>query len=130
MEAPTGDSRVVGNATQVTSAILADWHLTRHLISYTNVAWYSSFGGKGPHMSFIGYDTALALASPRRLRPALEFAVSTNTSNGRTQALIQPDLLFRKGAHFEFKLGLPAGLNSISPTLGIHAQLAIFWGES
>lgn len=130
MEAPTGDSRVVGDATQVMSAILADLHLTGHLISYTNVAWYSSFGGTGRHMSFIGYDTALALAGPRRLVPALEFAGSTNTSNGRTQAVIQPDLLFRKGAHFEFKLGIPAGLNSISPTLGIHAQVAIFWGES
>jgi hypothetical protein len=130
IEAPTGNSRVVGNATQVMSAILADWQLTRHLISYTNVAWDSSFRGTGRHMSFIGYDTALALASSHRLRPALEFAASTNTSNGRTQAVIQPDLLFRKGAHFEFKLGMPAGLNSISPTLGIHAQLAIFWGES
>ena len=130
IEAPTGDSSVVGNATQVMPAILADWHLTKRLISYTNVAWYSSFGGTGRHLSFIGYDTALVLASPRRLIPALEFAGSTNASNGRTQAVIQPDLLFRKGAHFEFKLGMPAGLNSISPTLGIHAQLAIFWGES
>ena len=129
VEAPTGDSRLVGNATQVMSAMLADWHLTRHLITYTNVAWDFSFGGTGRHMSFIGYDSAVALAGPRRVIPALEFAGSTNTSNGRTQAVIQPDLLFRKGAHFEFKLGVPAGLNSISPTLGIHAQLAIFWGE-
>ncbi len=130
IEAPTGDSRLVGNATQVMSEIVADWHLTRRLISYTNLAWDSSFGGTARHMSFIGYDTTLALARRRRLIPALEFAGSTNTSNGRTQAVIQPDILFRKGAHFEFKLGVPAGLNAISPTLGIHAQLAIFWGES
>jgi hypothetical protein len=130
VEAPTGDSRVVGNATQVMSAILADWHLTRHLVAYTNVAWDSSFGGTGRRMSFVGYDTALALAGPHHLIPAIEFAGSTNTGNGRTQAVIQPDLLFRKGTHLEFKLGLPTGLNSISPTLGIHAQLAILWGES
>jgi hypothetical protein len=111
IEAPTGDSSVVGNAAQVMSAILADWHLTRHLTSYTNVAWDGSFGGIRQHMAFIGYDSALALAGSRCLIPALEFAGSTNTSNGRTQAVIQPDLLLRKGSHFEFKLGVPAGLS-------------------
>jgi hypothetical protein len=130
IEAPTGDSRVVGNATQVMSAILADWHLTRHLLGFTNLAWDSSFGGTARRMSFLGYDTTLAVASRRHLIPALEFAGSTNTSSGRTQAQIQPDLLFREGARFELKLGMPIGLNSISPTLGIHVQLAIFWGES
>lgn len=130
VEAPTGDSRLVGNATQVQSAIFADWRLSKHLIAYTNLAWDSLLGGTAPHMSFIGYDATVALASRRRLIPALEFAGSTNTGNRRTQGVIEPDLLFRKGAHLEIKLGIAAGVNSISPTLGIHAQLAIFWGES
>jgi hypothetical protein len=128
VEAPTGDSRLVGDATQVMPEILADWHLTRHIVSYTNVSWDISLGGTGKRVSLITYESALALANRLRLTPVLEFAGSTNTSTGRTLAVMEPDLLFRKGAHFELKLGVPAGLNSKSPTLGIHAQLAMFWG--
>lgn len=130
VEAPTGDTRLVGNATQVMPEILADWHLTSRLVSYTNLGWDFSLGGSGRRVSLIAYESALGLASQRRLIPVLEFAGSTNTSTGRTLAVIEPDLLFRKGTHLELKLGVPAGLNSESPTLGIHAQLAIFWGEN
>jgi hypothetical protein len=129
VEAPTGDSRLVGNATQVMPEVLADWHITRHVVSYTNVSWDLSLGGTGKRISLITYESALALASRLPITPVLEFAGSTNTSTGRTLAVMEPDLLFRKGTHFELKLGVPAGLNSRSPTLGIHAQLALFWGR-
>jgi hypothetical protein len=130
VEAPTGDSRLVGDATQVMPEVLADWHVTRHVVSYTNVSWDLSLGGTGKRISLITYESALALASRLPITPALEFAGSTNTSTGRTLAVMEPDLLFRKGTHFELKLGVPAGLNSRSPTLGLHAQLAMFWGKT
>jgi hypothetical protein len=130
VEAPTGDSRLVGDATQVMPEILADWRLTRHIVSYTNVSWDLSLGGTGKRVSLITYESALALATRLHLEPVLEFAGSTNSSTGRILAVVEPDLLFRKRAHFELKLGVPAGLNSNSPALGLHAQLAIFWGKT
>jgi len=72
----------------------------------------------------------VAFVSRRSIVPVVEFAGSTNTSTGRTLAVIEPDILFRKWPHFELKLGIPAGLNAKSPTLGLHAQLAMFWGRS
>jgi hypothetical protein len=107
---------------------LADWRLSRHIVSYTNVGWDLSVGGTGKRISLLTYESALGFASRRNVMPAVEFVGSTNTSTGRTLAVVEPDILFRRSPHFELKLGIPAGVNSKSPTLGLHAQLAMFWG--
>jgi hypothetical protein len=128
VEAPTGDSRLVGNAAQVMPELLADWHLSRNLTVYTNAFWDVGWGGSGRRVSFLAYQAASALPSLYRFVPVLEFAASTNTSTGRTLAVLQPDLLVHGGHHLEFKLGVPFGLNANTAGIGFRAQLAIFWG--
>ena len=128
VEAPTGDSRLVGDATQVMPEILANWRLTRHVVSYTNVSWDLSLGGTGKRVSLITYESAVALATRFSLTPVLEFAGSTNISTGRTLAAMRARPPISEGNSYELKLGVPAGVNSRSPTLGLHAQLALFWG--
>lgn len=128
VEAPTGDSRLEGNATQLMPQLLVDWRVKKHIVSFTNVGWDLSVGGTSKRISLLTYETAAGLDSWRNFMPAVEFAGSTNATTGRTIAVLEPDVLFRRWTHFELKLGLPAGINSKSPTFGLHAQVAMFWG--
>jgi hypothetical protein len=128
VETPTGDTRLDGNATEVTSSLLAEWHPRRQLVIHSNLRFEHSFGGTGTRTAFLEYASALAWLAARHVVPALEFVGSTDTISGRTELIVQPELIFRAGPHWELKAGLQRGLNDRTPPFGVRAQVAWFWG--
>ena len=128
VETPTGDRRLVGDATQVMPALLADWQPVRKLVVHSNLTFDRSVGGTRP-AAFLESQNAVVWRPGGRVVPVFELVSSTNTLQLRTQAIAQPELIVRAGAHLEWKAGLQLGLNSATPSVGLRLQLAILWGR-
>lgn len=129
VEAPTGDTRIIGNATQVMPSVFVDWHLARKTVIYSNLTVDRWIGGGLPKAAFLEYSTAVAWLATRHVVPVFEFASSTDLKTGRTQAVGQPEMILRTGPHLELKAGLQRGLNSHTARLGIRGQIGWFWGK-
>ena len=82
-EAPTGDSRLVGNATQVMPTLLWYWRPIYQAFAYSNLTFERSIEGTGPGVAFLEDHTAITWRATSHLVPTLEFTASTNTSAGR-----------------------------------------------
>lgn len=129
VEAPTGDTRLVGNATQVMPAIFADWRPARQIVVHSDLMFDRSVGGTGSGSGFFGYGNAVVWLATKHFVPVLEFVGNTNTITGTTQLVEQPEVILRVGPHWEFKAGLTFGLNPRTPHLGLRAQVDWFWGK-
>jgi hypothetical protein len=128
VEAPTGDTRLVGNATQVMPEVLADWRPLSQVVIHSNLNFDRSVGGGSPKAAFLEYSNAVAWRAATHLVPAFELVGSTNTITSRTQLIALPEIILRAGSHLECKAGLQLGLNAATPALGLRAQLAWSWG--
>jgi hypothetical protein len=128
VEAPTGNTHLNGNATEVTSSLLAEWHPMSKLVFHSNLRYEHSFGGTGARTAFLEYANALAWLTARHVVPTFEFVGSTDTISRRTELIVQPELIFRAGPHWELKAGLQRGLNDRTPRFAMRAQVAWFWG--
>lgn len=128
VEAPTGDTELVGNATQVMPGVLADWHPTSRIVLHSNITFDRSVSGR-PKAAFFQYADALVWAGSKRVLPVFEFVGSTNTITGRTQLVGQPELIASIGQHLELKGALQVGLNSKTSRLGLRTQAAWSWGK-
>jgi hypothetical protein len=129
VEAPTGNTRVVGDATQVMPTVLADYRFLKNIAGHANITYDRSVGRTHTRASFLEYQTALAWRPGARFTPVVEFAGSTNTFKLRTQMITQPEIILRIGRRLEWKSGLQLGLTSNTPPVGIRIQLAAFWGK-
>jgi hypothetical protein len=129
VEAPTGDTRLVGDATQVMPAVLVDWRPAHRLALYTNLLFDRSIGGTSPPTGFFGYGNAAVWQATTHFIPAVEFAGSTSIISGRTQLAAQPELIVREGQRWDLKAGVTFGLNPQTPHLALRAQLEWFWGN-
>ena len=83
VEAPTGDSRLVGNATQVMPTLLWYWRPISQVFVYSNLTFDRSIEGTGPVVAFLEYHAAITWRATSHLVPAFEFVASTNTIAGR-----------------------------------------------
>jgi hypothetical protein len=129
VEAPTGDRRLAGDATQVIPALFTGWHPAREIAIHSNLLWDDSFDGSRHKAPFVEYDHAVVWLATAHLAPVLELAGSTNTVTGRILLAGVPEVIFRKGAHLELKAALPLGLNSQTPRVAVRIQMALFWGK-
>jgi hypothetical protein len=127
--APTGNTRVVGDATQVMPTVLADYRLPGNLAAHANLAYDRSVGRSLSKASFLEYQTALVWRPGALFTPVVEFVGSTDTFRVRTQMITQPEIILRLGRRLEWKAGLQLGLVSTTPPVGIRIQLAAFLGK-
>jgi len=128
VEAPTGDTQLVGNATQVMPGVLVDWHPTPQIASHSNVIFDRSVGGMTGKSAFLEYSNAVVWVATNHFLPVFELVGSSNTITARTQLVGQPELIVPVGRHFELKGGLSLGLNSETPHIALRTQVAWFWG--
>ena len=129
VEAPTGNTRIVGNATQAIPEALVDWRPARQVMFHSNIAFDDALGGTGPKVAFVEHSTSVVWLATTHVSPVFEFVGSTNTTTGRTQLVAQPEAILRQGSHLELKAGLSLGVNSHTPSVGLRSQVAWFWGR-
>ena len=129
VEAPTGDTKLVGNSTQVISGVLADWRPISRLAIHSNMMFDHSVGGTGRTSSFFEYANAFAWSASRHVVLVFEIAGSADTITGRTQLVGLPEVIVPIGQHLELKAGLSPGLNSETHQLALRTQVAWHWGK-
>lgn len=100
VEAPTGDTQLVGDATQVMPGVLADWRPTSRIVIHSNLMFDRSIAGTGRKSAFFEYANAVAWTATHHFLPVFEFVGSSNTITGRTQLVGQPELIVLIGRHF------------------------------
>jgi hypothetical protein len=129
VEAPTGDTRLVGNTTQAMPAVLGFWRPMSQVVVYSNLTFDHSIGGTGPSAAFLEYKSAVTWRATIHFAPTFEFVGSTNPITDRTELVAVPEVILRAGPHLEWKTGLQVGLNAETPEFGLRAQLAWSWGK-
>jgi hypothetical protein len=128
VEVPSGDSRIVGNETQLMPGVLAEWHATPNLLLRSNLAWNTTVTGTTGRFAFLEYSNAAVWLASRHWIPMIESVGSTNTVRGGTQVIVQPELIVAPSRHLELKLGLSLGAVA-TERYTIRSQLAWFWGK-
>ncbi len=128
--APTGPSELAGEFTEVGALIHVDKYLGERLRTHSNVGWETTInsGAEGPERIFV-YRNALVWMASLRWNPVLEVLGATDTNTGETELAVQPEIIFWANRHLELKAGVPIGLTSSTPDVGVRWQLAIIWGS-
>ncbi len=129
VEAPTGNRRIAGDATEVGLFLHYDKELGERVVLHGNYGWSSTIGGSEPPERLFRYHSAAVFLATLRWNPVLEIVGSTDTARWRTELAIQPEIIFWAGPHLELKLGLPVGLTGAAPRIGVRAQIAIIFGR-
>lgn len=129
VEAPTGDTRLVGDATEVIPALLAEWRPVSSIAIHSNIRFDHSLGRTVANTAFLEYENAVVWLASDHVVPVVELVGSTNTITSRSRVIVQPEVIVRHGPHWELKAGLQLGLNRLTPSVGIRTQLAWFWGK-
>lgn len=128
LEAPTGDSAIVGNEIQLMPAVLAEWHVTSRLWLRSNFGWDTAVSGATGRFAYLEDANAVVWRASPRFMPVLELVGSTNTRTGNTQRILQPELIVAPSRHLELKAGFAVGLVAVRG-YAIRSQLAWFWGK-
>jgi len=129
VEAPTGARDLVGDATELGAALHVDKSLGRRLRFHSNLGWETTADGSEPPERVFFHRNAIVWMATLRWNPVLELLGETETRTGESKLAIQPELIFWGNRHLEFKVGVPVGLTSSTPTIGVRAQISILWGS-
>jgi hypothetical protein len=129
VEAPTGASEVVSDATEVGAALHVDRYVGERGRLHSNLGWTTSIAGTDQPERLFHYSNAIVWMASLHWNPALEILGETETRTGETRLAVQPELIFWASRHLECKVGIPVGLTSATPAVGVRAQIAIIWGS-
>lgn len=126
--APTGNRLLAGDATELSAGIFLDRTLTDRVIFHSNTIWGITAGGTKRPERTLEYNNAVVWFATFHWIPVLEVLGTTETTSGRTELAIQPEVIYHANPHLELKLGLPVGLTHAAPNIGVRAEAAIIWG--
>jgi hypothetical protein len=127
VEPPTGRKQLVGDGSELRAGIFADRSVGNHIVLHSNIDWGTTVGGLSRRQPVLEYHDAVVWSRNSRVVPVFELVGDTNTATGKTELALQPEVIYRSCKHLELKVGLPLGLTSSSPGIGIRTQLAILW---
>ena len=128
LEVPSGDSAIVGDNTQLMPAVLAEWRAARRVIVRSNLAWNTVVAGTTPPFANLEHSHSVAWLVNRHFTPVFEFVGSTNTRNGSTQLVVQPEIIFAYTRFLELKAGLSSQFYP-EPHYDLRMQMAWFFGK-
>lgn len=128
VEAPTGSSALVGDATEVGAALHVDRYLNKRVRLHSNLGWSTSVGGREAPERVFRYSNALVWMAHLHWSPVIEVLGETETRTGETRLAVQPEMIFWANRHLELKVGVPIGLTSSTADVGVAAQVFTTWG--
>ncbi len=128
VEAPTGNRRISGDATEAGFALHFDHEFGKRVLFHGNYGWSTSIGGSEERERVIDYRSAFVFPVARRWSPTVELLGRTDTATGHTEFTVQPEMIYYVSPHWEAKVGVPLGVTRGSPSVGVRAQLAWIFG--
>lgn len=129
VEAPTGSRHVADDATELGAALHVDKFLGERVRLHSNLGWTTGVGGSERPERVFRYNNALVYSATLHWNPAVELLGETETRTRETRLALQPEMIFWANRHLELKVGIPVGLTSSTPSIGVRAQVAIVWGR-
>jgi hypothetical protein len=109
-------------------AVLAEWRAARRIIVRSNLAWNTVVAGTTPPFANLEHSHSVAWLLNRHFTPVFEFVGSTNTRNGNTQLVVQPEIIFAYTRFLELKAGLSSQFYP-EPHYDLRMQMAWFFGK-
>jgi hypothetical protein len=128
LEVSSGDSAIVGNATQLMPMLLSEWRVLPAVSLRSNLAWNTTVGSPNEKFANFQHANAVVWSLNRWVMPVFEVAGSTSTLTGTSQVAVQPEVIVAPSEHFELKAGLSVALIP-TPHYAMRSQLAWFWGK-
>ncbi len=125
----TGNRRLAGDATETGVALHFDKEFGERALFHGNYGWSTTVGGSEEHERLFFYRSAVVVPLTLRWNPVLEVLGETNIKTGRTELLVQPEMIYYFSPHWELKVGVPLGITSASPGVGVRAQVAWIFGR-
>lgn len=127
---PTGDRSLAGDTTEAGAALHFDYNIGRRAFFHGNYGWFATLGGSEPREHTFVYKSALIVPASYRWNPGVEVLGRTDTATGRTELVVQPEVIYYVSPRWELKFGLPVGFTAASPGLGVRAQVVWIFGRA
>lgn len=129
IEAPTGNRHIAGDATEAGAALHIDKEFGERLFFHGNYGWGSTIGGSEEPERTFHYASALVWPVSHRWNPTLELLGQTDTATGSTEFVVQPEIIYYAGPHWEIKAAVPLGTTNASPRVGVRFQVSWIFGK-
>lgn len=129
VEAPTGNRRISGDATEAAFALNFDREFGKRVLFHGNYGWSTSIGGSEERERVLDYRSAFVFPVSLWWNPTVELLGQTDTATGHTEFLVQPEMIYYLSSHWEMKVGVPLGVTHGSSRVGVRAQVAWIFGS-
>ena len=129
LEIPSGDKTVVERAWGVGGAVHLDTHLAERFFTHTNIGYETPVANFVEKDKNFFYKFAAMYEATEEFQPVLEFVGQHSFHSGETQAALVPEGIWKAGEHWELKAGIPVGLTSSTPDVGVQMQVTWKFGE-
>jgi hypothetical protein len=126
---PSGDKRLAERAWEVGGAIHLDTHLHDRWFTHMNIGYETPVAGFEEKEENFFYKVAAMYEASERVQPVVEFVGEHDFHSGETRAALVPEAIWRAGEHWELKAGVPLGLTSSTPDVGVQVQVTWKFGE-
>lgn len=130
IETPTGNRSLFGDTPELSPGLFLERYVGQHIRLHSNLSWRTTVGDAEEPERVFEYRNAVLWFASERWVPGLELLGATNTDNGETSFTVQPELIFLAGPHLELKVGMPLGVTSHAPDIGVRGQVTILWGDT
>jgi len=128
---PSGDKRVAERAWAVGGAIHLDTHLSDRFFTHMNIGYETPVANFAEKEKNFFYKFAAMYEASERFQPVLELLGEHdfNIDGGKTHLAIEPEGIWKAGARWELKAGIPVGLTASTPDVGVQVQVTWKFGE-
>jgi len=126
---PSGDKRIAERAWEAGGALHLDTHLHSRFFTHMNVGYETPFARFEEKEKNFFYKFAAMYEATERVQPVLEFLGEHDFASGETRAALVPEAIWRAGERWELKAGVPLGLTSSTPGVGVQFQVSWKFGE-
>ena len=128
VEAPSGEAAVAERATTVGGRLHLDKSFGEAIFTHFNFGYRTSVNRFVEKEKSIEYSGAVIWAATLRWNLGVEL-VGKKQLNGSSDVALVPEVIYYVGPHMELKFGLPLGLTSSTPGVGVQVQIAIAFGK-
>ena len=129
LEIPSGDKTVAERAWGVGGALHLDTHLADRFFTHTNIGYETPVAGFVEKDKNFFYKFAAMYEATEQFQPVVEFVGRHDFHSGLTEAALVPEGIWKAGEHWELKAGIPVGLTSSTPDVGVQVQVTWKFGE-
>ncbi|HTK96199.1 MAG TPA: hypothetical protein VL382_11245, partial [Terriglobales bacterium] len=126
---PSGDKRVAERAWTVGGAVHLDTHLADRFFTHTNIGYETPVADFIEKEKNFFYRFAAMYEATESFQPVLELVGEHDFHSRETRLALVPEGIVRAGEHWEIKGGIPVGLTSSTPDVGVQVQVTWKFGE-